>query len=161
VKSYPSLLIEKRRGLARTIETLQQRLDQHWADLAHIDGALRLLGKRLDPAALRPKAPLSALALLWSQRIVLTGAGAVRTAAEPVGIEEISRRVVVANGFDPGDANLGNNIIDSENLPPDYALDIVRQWHIYDGALSGEGGHEREVEGSCNKCLVPAITLSP
>jgi hypothetical protein len=50
-----SSLIEKRRELARLIETLEEQLDQHWTDLAHIDGALRLLGKELDPETLRPK----------------------------------------------------------------------------------------------------------
>jgi hypothetical protein len=30
----------------------------------------------------------------------------LRTAAEPIGIEEISRRVVAAKGFDPNDASL-------------------------------------------------------
>jgi hypothetical protein len=54
-RNYVSGLIEKRRELARLIETLQEQLDQQWADLAHIDGALRLLGKDPAPETIRAK----------------------------------------------------------------------------------------------------------
>jgi hypothetical protein len=48
-------LIEKRRELAGIIDELQQRLDQHRADLTHIDGVLRVLAAELDPGTIRPK----------------------------------------------------------------------------------------------------------
>ena len=105
-RRYVSSLIEKRRELARLIETLQEQLDQTFADLAHIDGALRLLGKHIDPKTLRPKrryqrAPFGRNEL---SRLVL---GILRNAAgEPIGIEEISRRVILSKGFDPSDAAL-------------------------------------------------------
>jgi hypothetical protein len=41
-------LIEKRRELAGIIDELQRQLDQHRADLTHIDGALRVLATDLD-----------------------------------------------------------------------------------------------------------------
>src|SRR6202047_2368720 len=48
-------LIEKRRELARIIDELQRQLDQHRADLTHIDGVLRVLASDLDPETIRPK----------------------------------------------------------------------------------------------------------
>jgi hypothetical protein len=48
-------LIDERRDLARLIESLQEQLDHAWADLAHIDAALRLLGKEPDSRAIRAK----------------------------------------------------------------------------------------------------------
>jgi hypothetical protein len=48
-------LIEKRRELAGIIDELQRQLDQHRADLTHIDGVLRVLAADLDPEMIRPK----------------------------------------------------------------------------------------------------------
>jgi hypothetical protein len=48
-------LIEKRRELAGIIDQLQRQLDQHRADMTHIDGVLRVLAADLDPETLRPK----------------------------------------------------------------------------------------------------------
>ena len=97
-------LIEKRRDLARLIEALQEQLDQHYADLAHLDGALRLLGHNVGPDELRPKCRYRRLPYFGRNelsRLVLT---TLRIAAgEPIGIEEISRRVIVARGFDASD----------------------------------------------------------
>jgi hypothetical protein len=103
-----SNLIEKRRELARQIETLQERLDQLYADLAHVDGTLRLLGHDLDPAELRPKGRYQRSPYFLERnelsRLVLA---TLRTAAgEPIGIEEIGRRVILAKGFDASDATL-------------------------------------------------------
>ena len=106
-RRYVSSLIEKRRELARIIETLQEQLDQTWADLAHIDGALRLLGRRLDPATIRPKRRYQHTPYFGRNELSRLVLATLRTAAgEPIGIEEISRRVVIAKGFDAGDANL-------------------------------------------------------
>jgi hypothetical protein len=99
-------LIEKRRELARLIKTLQEQLDQHWADLAHLDGTLRLLGADLSADSIRPKRAYRRSPYFGhneASRLVLA---TLRTAVEPIGIEEIARRVVVAKGFDPGDASL-------------------------------------------------------
>jgi hypothetical protein len=98
-------LIEKRRELAGAIETLQEQLDQHYADLAHVDGALRLLGHTLDPDAIRPKGRYRRLAHFDRNELSRLVLATLRTAAgEPVGIEEISRRVIVAKGFAASDA---------------------------------------------------------
>jgi len=46
-------LIAKRRELAGIIDQLQRQLDQHRADLTHIDGVLRVLASDLDPETIR------------------------------------------------------------------------------------------------------------
>ena len=100
-------LIEKRRELARIIEGLQEQLDQHYADLAHLDGALRLLGHNVHPDGLRPKGRYRRLPYFGRNelsRLVLTTLQIA--AGEPIGIEEISRRVIMARGFEPSDEAL-------------------------------------------------------
>jgi hypothetical protein len=102
-----SRLIEERRDRARFIETLQEQLDQHWADLAHIDGALPLLGKDLDSEIIRPKRRYQRTPYFGRNGLSRLVLATLRTASgEPIGIEEISLRVTTAKGLDAGDAIL-------------------------------------------------------
>jgi hypothetical protein len=50
-----SALREKRARVSAVIERLQRQLDQHRADLTHIDGVLRLFVPDDDPELIRPK----------------------------------------------------------------------------------------------------------
>jgi hypothetical protein len=50
-----SALREKRALVAGLIEKLERRLEQHRADLTHIDGVLRLFQPDRDPAEIKPK----------------------------------------------------------------------------------------------------------
>ena len=50
-----SALREKRALVAGLIEKLERKLEQHRADLTHIDGVLRLFQPDRDPAEIRPK----------------------------------------------------------------------------------------------------------
>jgi hypothetical protein len=101
-----SALIEKRRELARMIETLEEQLDQHLADSAHINGALRLLGI-VDHEALRPKGRYRRNPHFGRNELSRLVLGILRTAAgEPIGIAEIARRVTAAKGFNPADTTL-------------------------------------------------------
>jgi hypothetical protein len=103
-------LINKRRELARLIETLQEQLDQCRADLAHIDGTLRLLGKA-DPETIPAKGRYQHLPYFGRNELSRLVLATLRTAAgEPIGIEEISRRVTTAKGLDAGDAMLRASI---------------------------------------------------
>jgi hypothetical protein len=99
-------LIEKRRELARLVETLQEQLDQAWADLTHLDGALRLLGKDLDPETIRPKRRYRRSPYFGHNEALRLVLATLRNAVEPIGIEEIARRVMLAKGFDPRDVSL-------------------------------------------------------
>lgn len=130
--STVSSLIDKRRELARLIETLQEQIDQAWADLTHVDGALRLLGKEPDPKTIRAKRRYRRAPYFGRNELSRLVLATLRTAAEPIGIEEISRRVVIAKGFDPGDASLHGAI--RESLRP-----IITRLHKQ-GTIEGVGG---------------------
>src|SRR6266850_4199841 len=98
-------LIAKRAELAGIIDKLQRQLDQHRADLAHIDGVLRVLASDLDPETIRPKRAYRRnryFALNELSRLCL---GVFRAAAgELLSTDDIADRVIMAKGFDPGDA---------------------------------------------------------
>jgi hypothetical protein len=106
-RKHVASLIEKRREIGRLIETLQAQLDQHYADLAHIDGALRLLGSDLAPEKIRPKRRYQRTPYFGHNELSRLTLATLRNAAdEPIGIDEISRRVTAAKGLDAGDAIL-------------------------------------------------------
>jgi hypothetical protein len=129
-------LIKKRRELARLIETLQEQLDQCRADLAHIDGTLRLLGKDLDPEAIRPKGRYKRLPYFARNELSRLALTTLRTAAgEPFGIDEISRRVTTAKGLDTGDAILRAAIRQSLRA----ILTRLRKQGVIEGVSSGRG----------------------
>jgi hypothetical protein len=102
-----SSLIEKRRELAGIIDELQRQLDQHRADLTHIDGVLRVLASDLDPETLRPKRAYRRNRYFARNELSRLCLGVLRTAAgEMLSTDDIAGRVIAAKGFDQGDAIL-------------------------------------------------------
>jgi hypothetical protein len=100
-------LIEKRRELAGIIDDLQRQLDQLWADLTHIDGALRVLATDLDPEMIRPKRAYRRNRYFARNELSRLCLGVFRTAAgELLSTDDIAGRVIAAKGFDAGDAIL-------------------------------------------------------
>ena len=100
-------LIEKRRELAGIIDKLQRQLDQHRADLTHIDGVLRVLSSDLDPESLRPKRAYRRNRYFARNELSRLCLGVLRTAAgELLSTDDIAGRVIAAKGFDAGDAML-------------------------------------------------------
>ena len=100
-------LIEKRRELAGIIDELQRQLDQHRADLTHIDGVLRVLATDLDPETIRPKRAYRRNRYFARNELSRLCLGVLRTAAaELLSTDDIAGRVIVAKGFDAGDAVL-------------------------------------------------------
>lgn len=100
-------LIEKRRELVGIIDRLQRELDQYRADLAHIDGTLRLLAEGLDPETIRSKRPYKRADYFGHNELSRRVLDTLRTAAgDPIGIEEISCQIATAKGFDPADEHL-------------------------------------------------------
>jgi hypothetical protein len=100
-------LIEKRRELAGIIDELQRQLDQHRADLIHIDGTLRVLATDLDPETIRPKRPYRRNRYFARNELSRLCLGVLRTAASgPLSTDDITGRVITAKGFDAGDAIL-------------------------------------------------------
>jgi hypothetical protein len=100
-------LIAKRRELAGIIDMLQGQLDQHRADLTHIDGALRVLATDLDPETIRPKRAYRRNRYFARNELSRLCLGVLRTAAgELLGTDEIAGRVIAAKGFDLADGIL-------------------------------------------------------
>jgi hypothetical protein len=100
-------LIAKRRELAGIIDEMQRQLDQHRADLTHIDGALRVLAIDLDPQTIRPKRVYRRNRYFARNELSRLCLGVLRTAAgELLSTDDIAGRVIAAKGFDGGDAIL-------------------------------------------------------
>ena len=100
-------LIEKRRELAGVIDRLQRELDQHRADLMHIDGVLRVLATDLDPETIRPKRIYRRNRYFARNELSRLCLGVLRTAAgELLSADDIAGQVIAVKGFDKGDAIL-------------------------------------------------------
>jgi hypothetical protein len=100
-------LIEKRRELAGIIDQLQRQLDQHRADLTHIDGVLRVLATDLDPSTIRPKRVYRRNRYFARNELARLCLGVLRTAAaELLSTDDIAGRVIAAKSFDAEDAML-------------------------------------------------------
>src|SRR6267142_7225786 len=94
-------LIAKRRELAGVIDQLQRQLDQHRADLTHIDGTLRVLATDLDPEMIRPKRAYRRNRYFARNELSRLCLGVLRTAAgELLDTDDIAGQVIAAKGFD-------------------------------------------------------------
>src|SRR4051794_24316572 len=94
-----SALARKRVEVAAEIVEREQALDQLRADLAHLDGALRLLEPAYKPGAIRPKRRNTKHGRLFVMgelgRLCLD---VLRAAAEPLSTMEIARAVMRTAG---------------------------------------------------------------
>lgn len=100
-------LIEKRRELAGILDELQRQLDQHRADLTHIDGVLRVLASDIDPEKLKPKRSYRRNRYFAHNELSRLCLGVLRAAAgELLSTDDIAGQVIAAKGFDIGDAIL-------------------------------------------------------
>ena len=116
-------LIEKRRELAGIIDELQRQLDQHRADLTHIDGVLRVLAADLDPEKIRPKRLYRRNRYFARNELSRLCLSVLRTAAgEPLSTNDIAGRVIAAKGFNVGDGVLRRAISDQVG-------DIMKRLH--------------------------------
>src|SRR5437588_12528552 len=87
--------------------SLQRRLDQHRADLTHIDGVLRVLATDLDPETIQPKRVYRRNRYFARNELLRLCLGVLRTATgELLSTNDVTGRVIVAKGFDSGDAIL-------------------------------------------------------
>ena len=109
-----SALREKRAIVAGLIEKLERKLEQHRADMTHIDGVLRLFQPDRDPDEIKPRRPYARRTRYFARnelaRLVMDtlrdAAGALRTT------DEIAGLVIGAKGFNAADAVLRGSIRD-------------------------------------------------
>ncbi len=93
--------------MAGIIDELQRQLDQHRADLTHIDGVLRVLAIDLDPEKIKPKRIYRRNRYFARNELSRLCLGVLRTAAgELLSTDDIAGRVIATTGFDSGDAIL-------------------------------------------------------
>jgi hypothetical protein len=106
-----SALREKRAVVAGFIEKLERKLEQHRADLTHIDGVLRLFAPDRDPSEIKPKRTYPRRTRYFARnelpRLTLD---VLRHAEAPMSTDDLAARVGEAKGFDPADGVLRDAI---------------------------------------------------
>lgn len=101
-----SRLLAKRTELARIVAVLQKELDQYRADLAHIDGALRVLRANADPSAVQLGRRYKKTQYFGHNELSRLCMDTLRLAAGPLTAEEITIRIMTAKSLDARDASL-------------------------------------------------------
>jgi hypothetical protein len=103
-----SALREKRALVAGLIEKLERKLEQHRADLTHIDGVLRLFQPDRDPGDIKPKRAYARRTRYFARNELsrlcmddLRGAGGALMTTD-----DIAGRLIEAKGFDAADTVL-------------------------------------------------------
>jgi hypothetical protein len=120
-----SALREKRALVAGLIEKLERKLEQHRADLTHIDGVLRLFQPEHDPASIKPKQIYARRTRYFARNelsrlcmdALRAADGALLTA------DAIAGRVIEAKSFDATDAALRKAI-------GEQALAVMRSFRM-------------------------------
>ena len=100
-----SALREKRALVSGLIERLERKLEQHRADLTHIEGVLRLFQPDRDLEDIKPKRTYAKRTrYLARNELSRLCSGALRDAGgELRTTDAIAARVIEARGFDAGD----------------------------------------------------------
>src|SRR5712671_5993019 len=109
-----SALREKRALVAGLIEKLERKLEQHRADLTHIDGVLRLFQPDRDPGDIKPKRPYVRRTRYFARNeLSRLCMDALRAAnGSLMTTNDIAGRLIEAKGFDAADAVLRKAIGD-------------------------------------------------
>jgi hypothetical protein len=100
-----SALREKRALVAGLIEKLERKLEQHRADLTHIDGVLRLFQPDRDPGDIKPKRAYARRTRYFARNeLSRLCSDALRTAdGALMTTDDIAVRLIEAKGFDAAD----------------------------------------------------------
>jgi hypothetical protein len=98
-------LREKRAKVAGCIARVERQLDQHRADLSHIDGVLRLFEPDRDPEAIKPKRSYKRTRYFARNELSRLVLGILREAnGKLISADEIANRALAAKGYDAADA---------------------------------------------------------
>ena len=100
--------------VAGLIEKLERKLEQHRADLTHIDGVLRLFQPDRDPGEIKLKRTYARRTRYFARnelsRLCMDALRAADGALQTT--DEIAGQVIEAKGFDAGDVALRASIRD-------------------------------------------------
>jgi hypothetical protein len=117
-----SALREKRALVAGLIEKFERKLEQHRADLTHIDGVLRLFQPDRDPGDIKPKRPYAKRTRYFARNeLSRLCMDALRASEGVTTTDEIAGRIIGAKGFDSADVVLRKAIAEQ-------ALTIMRSF---------------------------------
>jgi hypothetical protein len=102
-----SALRKKRALVSGAIEKLERKLEQHRADLTHIDGVLRLFQPDRDPDQIKPKRAYAKRTRYFARNeLARLCMGALRDAPGLITTDEIAAQVIAAKGFEAADSTL-------------------------------------------------------
>src|SRR5467141_3339031 len=100
-----SALREKRALVAGLIAKLERKLEQHRADLTHIDGVLRLFQPDRDPGEIKAKRSYARRTRYFARNeLARLCMGALRDAPGLITTDEIAARVTATKGFETADS---------------------------------------------------------
>src|ERR1700694_2552385 len=102
-----SALREKRALIAGHIEKLERKLEQHRADLTHIDGVLRLFQPDRDPDEIKPKRSYARRTRYFARNeLSRLCMDVLRETPGLLTADEIAAQVIAAKGFETADSTL-------------------------------------------------------
>ena len=101
-----SALREKRARVAGCIARLERQLDQHRADLSHIDGVLRLFEPDRDPEAIKPKRTYARRTRYFARNELSRLCRESLRDGEHLSTDNIVASIVERKGFDTADSVL-------------------------------------------------------
>jgi hypothetical protein len=104
-----SALRERRAKVAGCIARLERQLDQHRADLSHIDGVLRLFEPDRDPEAIKPKRTYKRTRYFGRGELSRLCRENLRD-NERLSADDIVTAIIDAKGFNAGDAVLRKSL---------------------------------------------------
>jgi hypothetical protein len=107
-----SALREKRAIVAGLIERLERKLEQHRADLTHIDGVLRLFQPDRDPDEIKPRRTYRRTRYFARNELARLCMDVLRDASALITTDEIAAQVIAAKGFEGADSTLRASIRD-------------------------------------------------
>src|SRR4029077_12512248 len=100
-----SALREKRAIVAGLIEKLERKLEQHRADLTHIDGVLRLFQPDRDPDEIKPRRTHAKRTRYFARNeLARLYMDVLCEAPGPITTYEIAVHVITAKGFEAADS---------------------------------------------------------
>ena len=103
-------LKDKRAELSGIIDDLEKRINQHRADLVHVDAVLRLFVPDIMPETIAPKPPRRRSAWFAPGELARMVLDILRVAPAPLSIKEITSQVMLRRGLDPHDARTAEQV---------------------------------------------------
>ena len=107
-----SALVVKRAELAGLIEHAEKRLAQLRADLASIDGAIRMFAPEIPPVVISPKRHRARGGLFRPCDLPRMVPDALRDATEPLDVRDMARIITRRHGLDAADSKLVTDVAD-------------------------------------------------